>query len=141
MAERHIKSETLINYLELEAKAEQLKAAYTAAKDEFDAVRLDLWEALKDAPDTHIERDLGPPWGVRRFTPGETVYANIYDETAYEQYLDETGLRRELVGTAYRKAPLNVRVRRALKNPSVPMPAGVEHTSTKYITAKAIRPK
>lgn len=141
MAEKIIKSETLINYLELEAKADALKAKADEAKRRFDAVKLDLWEDLKDAPDTHIERDLGPPWGVRRFTPGETIYANIYNEAEYLKYLKSSGLERELVGTAFRKAPLNVRVRRALKNPSVEMPPGVEHASTKYITAKTVKTK
>jgi hypothetical protein len=141
VAEHHIKSETLINYLEKQRAYEAADAARDAAKDELEGAKLDLWEALKDAPDTHIERDLGPPWGIRRFTPGQTIYARIYNEDALRKYLEQTKLSREILGDAIRKGPLNVRVRRALKNPNVPMPDGVEHADTKYITVKQVRKK
>lgn len=113
-----------------------------AAKEKLDAAEIEVHEAFEaDGVKGQLKIDVGEPWGVVAFQPGQTIYANVYDPEAYEKWVRKNRRGRELLGEPQvRKKPLNQLIRRMLQQRGR-MPDGVEHRRTRYITVTRQRQK
>lgn len=83
--------------------------------------------------------DLGPGYGSYRFTPGETVTANIHDEHALHQWIEDNGRGDELYfPDKLRKKPLNEMVREIRNHEGAEFPPGLDYTETKKVTMTSL---
>ena len=130
----------LIRLLEARQRYEKAYRAQVNAAEARAAAELEVHEAMEGAGDKSITRDLGPPWGVRRFVPNHTDYSEVYDEKSFREWAAEQERTAEFIAEpAPRKKPLNQYLRRVLKTPGMEMPPGVEHRRKRYVTVSEVK--
>ena len=131
----------LIRMLEAREKYERARLAKTAAEEAKVAAELEVHEAMEGAGDKVIVRDLGPPWGTRRFVPNATIYADIYDEDELREWAVEEQREREFfpADPEPRKKPLNQYLRRVLQTPGMNIPPGVQQKRSRYVTVTEVK--
>lgn len=130
----------LIRMLEARERYDRAYRAKVNAEEAKKAAEVEVHEAMEGAGDRVIVRDLGPPWGVRRFVPNATIFSDVYDEQALRDWATDEGRDREfLAEPAPRKKALNQYVRRVLKTPGMNLPPGVQHQRSRYVTVSEVK--
>lgn len=119
---------------DLDAKLKEVEAQW---RDQKDAVH----ELLrKDGTIGATTVDLGPGYGKFRFTPGETVISDTYDEAALHRWIEENGRGDELYfPDKLRKKPLNEMVREILNHEDAEFPPGLGYIETKKVTMTSLK--
>lgn len=113
-----------------QAKAKETEQAKVAAE-------MEVFDAMEAGGDKSLKRDVGAPWGTITVTPGETNYANVFDQDEFEKWAQEAGFETEMLGERKpRMKVINKYVQRVLKSSSMKMPPGVEHRRTRRITVR-----
>lgn len=97
---------------ELRITRDITKIAAEDAEREFRACEADIWDDLIESPiEGSITIDLGEPHGKIRFSPRETIYADVIDEDALMGYFENRALVDEYTGPGLKKARVNALAR------------------------------
>lgn len=81
-------------------------------------------------------RDLGAPWGIQGFQPGETEYGYVYALEEFEEWAKANGFETDFLGEPKpRKKAINQYLKR-IKATGGQMPAGVERRTTRRVTVR-----
>ena len=131
-----VQNSQLIRLLKARERNDRATREKNDAMKALAAAEREVQQAMEDAKDKTITRDLGPPWGVQQFQPRTTAYGEVYDLDALREWAKAEGREIEFINDtpAVRKAPVNQLVRRALKTKGMRIPPGVEVRRTPYVT-------
>ncbi len=131
-----VQNSQLIRLLKARERNDRATREKNNAMQELAAAEREVQQAMEDAKDKSVTRDLGPPWGVKQFQPRATVYADVYNLKEFREWAKGEGRIQEFINDtpAVRKQPINQHVRRATKTKGMRIPPGVEVRRTPYVT-------
>lgn len=86
--------------------------------------------------------DLGPGYGVVRFSPRETTYADVYDERKLRKWIAENGREDELFfPDKMRMKPLNEMAREIKEHENAEFPPGLQFREQIGVTVTKVKGK
>jgi hypothetical protein len=131
----------LRKYVDLRRQKDELEAELSEVKAEWTEQMRFVHELLrKDGTLGATMVDLGPGYGKFRFTPGETITANIHDEHQLHQWIEAEGRGDELYfPDKLRKKPLNEMVREILNHENAEFPPGLDYTEVRKVTMTKLK--
>lgn len=84
--------------------------------------------------------DLGEGYGVVRFTPRATTYADVYDEKKLHEWIEENGRGPELYfPDKLRMKPLNEMAREIKEHENAEFPPGLQFREQKGVTVTKVK--
>lgn len=132
-----VQNSQLIRMLQARERYEKAYREKVNAEEAKKLAEAEVHAAMEDAKDKSITRDLGPPWGVKSFTVGQTEYSDVYNEDALLSWAKAEHREQEFFGEVQpRKKPLNQYIRRVLRTRGMKMPPGVEMRRKIRVTVK-----